>query len=450
MDFYRRLVDGLLERGITPVMTLYHWDLPQALEDLGGWRSRDIADRFTDYALVLGKELGDRVPAITTLNEPWCTAYLGHATGEHAPGMRDNAVALRVAHHLNLAHGRATTALRAVVPADVELSVTLNLQHVAAGHRSAGRRRRGPARGCRGQPDLPRPDVAREVPRGPGRADLTPHRLVLRRTTGTSREIAGPIDFLGVNYYAPHVVAAGPRTAKAWPGTDRIHQVERPGPRTEMGWPIQPSGLTDLLERVHRDYAVPITITENGVACDDLVVDGRVHDQDRIDYLREHFSAILDAIDAGVDVRGYFAWTLLDNFEWAWGYAKRFGLVYVDFEDQVRTPKDSAHWYAEVVARNGLERHGPGRRVTRARREGLSRWQRCVSRVPSAGTRGSSTPAVPGIDLAVEDGEFMVLVGPSGCGKSTTLRMLAGLEEVDEGRILIGDQRRDRAAAQGP
>jgi beta-glucosidase len=353
VDFYSRLVDGLLERGITPLMTLYHWDLPQALEDEGGWRSRDVVDRFVDLALVMGKEVGDRVPAITTLNEPWCSAYLGHATGEHAPGMTDNALAYPVAHHLNLAHGRATTALRGVLPASAQLSVTLNLQALvpatdspedlaATRHVDAISNRIFLDPMLRGS----LPDDLVETT-----AHLTDWSFV---RDGDLAECHAPIDFLGVNYYAPGLVSAEPGTGP-WPGTDRAHRVEADGPKTVMGWPIRASALTDLLLRVHRDYdAVPMVITENGIACADVVDAGLVHDTDRVEYLRDHLAAVLDAVDGGADVRGYFAWTLLDNFEWAWGYDKRFGLVHVDFADQTRTPKDSARWFAEVVARNVL------------------------------------------------------------------------------------------------
>ncbi|MCW2758911.1 MAG: bglB1 [Nocardioidaceae bacterium] len=352
VDFYRRLVDGLLERGIRPLMTLYHWDLPQALEDRGGWRDRDVVDRFTDFALTLGKELGDRVPGITTLNEPWCSAYLGHASGEHAPGLRDNALAYPVAHHLNLAHGRATTALRGVLPADVQLSVTLNLHQVTAATDSPEDRAAARLADALGNRIFLDPMLRGHYPDDlrEGTRELTDWSFV---HDGDEAEICAPIDFLGVNYYMPAVVADGPGE-KRWPGTDRIHAVEIPGPHSIMGWPIQASGLRDLLLRVQRDYGIATVVTENGIATHDAVVDGEVHDEDRTDYLRTHLGAVLDAVDAGADVRGYFAWTLLDNFEWAWGYDKRFGLVHVDFDTQVRTVKDSARWYADVVAAHGL------------------------------------------------------------------------------------------------
>jgi beta-glucosidase len=352
LDFYKRLVDGLLDRGIEPLMTLYHWDLPQALDvgDDGGWLGRDVADRFVDFALLLGKELGDRVPGVTTLNEPWCSAYLGYATGEHAPGRRENALAYRAAHHLNLAHGRAVTALRDVLPRTTDISVTLNLHQVVA---ASGR-----------EEDLA---AAEHVDLIANRIFLDPmfaggYSDELRRTTegltdwsfvreGDEAEIAAPLDSIGVNYYNPARVGAW-TGQNGFAGTDRASFADIEAPQTVMGWPIVPSGLTDLLLRVHRDTGLPMRVTENGMAGRDAVLDGRVHDADRIDYLHGHLAAVHAAIQQGADVRGYYVWTLLDNFEWAWGYDKRFGIVHVDFETQTRTPKDSAAWYADVIRRN--------------------------------------------------------------------------------------------------
>ncbi|WP_310961526.1 GH1 family beta-glucosidase [Nocardioides terrisoli] len=354
LDFYDRLVDGMLERGIDPLLTLYHWDLPQALDvgEAGGWLDRDIADRFADFAVVVGKQLGDRVPAITTLNEPWCSAYLGYAKGEHAPGRTSSPLAYRAAHHLNLAHGRAAAALRSTLPAGAEVSVTLNLQQVQAAS------------------DRPE-DLAAAA-----HADLVANRIfldpmlrggypleLLEQTAhltdwsfvadGDAEVICQPLDFLGVNFYNPVRICAPAAGLAPYPGTDRACFVDIPGPHTVMGWPIQASGLTDLLLRVQRDHGIPMMVTENGTACADLP-DGQgvVHDLDRIDYLHQHLTAVRDAIEAGADVRGYYLWTLLDNFEWAWGYDKRFGIVHVDFDTLSRTPKDSARWYADVIARN--------------------------------------------------------------------------------------------------
>jgi beta-glucosidase len=355
LDFYRRLVDGLLDRGIAPLMTLYHWDLPQSLDvgDAGGWLSRDLPDRFVDYALVLGKELGDRVPSMTTLNEPWCSAYLGYASGEHAPGRTDNALAYRAAHHLNLAHGRAVSALRDVLPPSSDVSVALNLHQVQA----ASERPEDVA--AAEHVDLIANRIFLDPMFGNGYSDA------LRSTTagltdwsfvqpGDEAEISAGLDSIGVNFYNPSRVRAVSDGARPFPGTDRAFFAEIPGPRTVMGWPIVPSGLTDLLMRVHRDTALPMHVTENGLGAQDVVVDDAVHDRDRIGYLHDHLAAVHEALARGADVRGYYVWTLLDNFEWAWGYDKRFGLVHVDFADQRRTPKDSARWYADVIAHNGL------------------------------------------------------------------------------------------------
>jgi beta-glucosidase len=334
-------------------MTLYHWDLPQALDEGegGGWLSRDVPDRFVDYALVLGKELGDRVPEVTTLNEPWCSAYLGYASGEHAPGLRNPPLAYRAAHHLNLAHGRGVRALRDVLPRTADLSVALNLLQVepasdrpedvaAAEHCDliANQVFLGPmfAGGY--------PDALREATEG-----LTDWSFVV---PGDEAEIGAPVDSVGINYYNPSHVTGRVDPARLFPGTNRASYAAVDRPTTIMDWPIVPSGLTDLLLRVHRDVGLPIRITENGMAGHDQVVDGRVRDEDRIDYLRGHLAAVHAAIESGVDVRGYYVWTLLDNFEWAWGYDKRFGIVHVDFDTQVRTPKDSARWYASVAASN--------------------------------------------------------------------------------------------------
>jgi beta-glucosidase len=356
LDFYRRLVDGLLDRGIEPMMTLYHWDLPQSLDvgDAGGWLSREVPARFADYALVLGKELGDRVRAITTINEPWCSAYLGYASGEHAPGRTENALAYRVAHHLNLAHGRAVTALRDVLPADADVSVALNLHQV--------------------QPASDDPEdqaAAQHVDLIANRMFLDPmfaggYSEALRETTAgltdwsfvlpeDERDIGVALDSVGVNFYNPARVRGGAAgQGRPFPGSDRAFFADIPGPRTVMGWPIVPSGLTDLLLRVQRDVGLPIQVTENGLGAQDVLDAGAVHDLDRIDYLRDHLAAVLEARRQGADVRGYYVWTLLDNFEWAWGYDKRFGLVHVDYADQRRTLKDSARWYADVIAHNAL------------------------------------------------------------------------------------------------
>jgi beta-glucosidase len=357
LDFYSRLVDELLEHGIAPVATLYHWDLPQDLEDAGGWPERDTARRFADYAERIGRVLGDRVHTWTTLNEPWCSAFLGYASGVHAPGRTDPAAALAAAHHLNLAHGLAVRALRGVTPPSARHSVTLNLHHL-----------RGDAEAVR-QVDAVSNRVFLDPMLGRGypgdlledTASITDWGFV---RDGDEAIIAAPLDVLGVNYYSPTLVrvwdgtsprehADGHRQGAASPfvGCDRVEFAEQPGPYTAMGWPIDANGMDELLLRLHREYPhTPLMVTENGAAFDDVVEDGRVRDERRITYLRDHIAAVERACDAGADVRGYFAWSLLDNFEWAYGYSKRFGLVHVDYETGKRTWKDSAHWYRDTIA----------------------------------------------------------------------------------------------------
>ncbi|MFE3761445.1 GH1 family beta-glucosidase [Streptomyces sp. NPDC059104] len=357
LDFYRRLTDTLLDAGIRPVATLYHWDLPQELEDAGGWPRRETADRFAEYASLTAGALGDRVATWTTLNEPWCTAFLGYASGEHAPGRTDPAAALRAAHHLNLAHGRAVQALRACAAPSAEVSLTLNLHAVRPLTDSAADRdaaRRIDALGNRIFLDpvfharLPR-DLVRDT------APVTDWSFV---RDGDLRTASAPVDSLGVNYYAPTVVAAGDCPAPSpWPAAEGHVRFPRlPGPRTAMDWPIDAEGLYGLLTALAEELpGVPLLVTENGAAYDDYADPaGRVRDPERIAYLRAHLAAVHRAIGRGADVRGYFLWSLLDNFEWAHGYGKRFGMVHVDFASQRRTPKDSARWYADVIARGGV------------------------------------------------------------------------------------------------
>ncbi|MER7544855.1 GH1 family beta-glucosidase [Actinomadura sp.] len=357
LDFYSRLVDELLDHGIAPVATLYHWDLPQDLEDAGGWPERDTARRFADYAERIGRVLGDRVHTWTTLNEPWCSAFLGYAAGVHAPGRVDPAAALAAAHHLNLAHGLAVRALRGVTSPTARHSVTLNLHHL-----------RGDAEAVR-QVDAVANRVFLDPMLGNGYpADLLDDTASITDwgfvRDGDEAIIAAPLDVLGVNYYSPTLVrvwdgtsprehADGHRQGAATPfvGCDRVEFAEQPGPYTEMGWPIDAAGMEELLLRLHREYPhVPLMVTENGAAFADEVEDGRVRDQRRIAYLRDHIAAVERACAAGADVRGYFAWSLLDNFEWAYGYSKRFGLVHVDYATGKRTWKDSAHWYRDTIA----------------------------------------------------------------------------------------------------
>jgi beta-glucosidase len=360
LDFYSRLVDGLLERGITPIVTLYHWDLPQPLEDAGGWPERETALRFAEYAGIVGGALGDRVGTWTTLNEPWCSAFLGYGSGVHAPGRTEPLGALRAAHHLNLAHGLGIQALRGVVPGDVDYSVTLNFA-VLRGEGPTG------AEAAR-QIDA----VANRIFTNPMLRGVYPEDLLADTASvtdwsfvqdGDLDEIHQPIDVLGVNYYNTARVSLwdgmgerqsadnhGESTASPYPGADRVQFLPQPGPYTAMGWNIAPDGLEELLLSLREQFPdQPLMITENGAAFDDVLEDGRVHDEQRIDYLRRHFTAAHRAMEQGVDLRGYQVWSLLDNFEWAYGYSKRFGIVHVDYETLQRTPKDSALWYADLA-----------------------------------------------------------------------------------------------------
>ncbi|NYD58198.1 beta-glucosidase [Nocardioides marinisabuli] len=372
LAFYDRLVDRLLERGILPWVTLYHWDLPQALELRGGWTDRDTVHRFTEYAVSVHEALSDRVDLWTTLNEPWCSAFLGYTGGQHAPGHQDEASGLVAAHHLLLAHGAATGEIRRRQP-DARLGITLNLSPVTAldpqepADRDAARRIDGFQNRVFLDPLL----------RGSYPEDLLADTAHLgwqdAVRDGDLATIAAPIDVLGINYYtsahvsgrpdagAPAPAAAVPArpTRSPYPVSDDIAFLGRDLPTTAMGWEVQPSGLRDLLVRLRDDYAgLPrLYITENGAAYDDRRDgDGEVRDADRIAYVDAHLRALHEAMEAGVDVGGYFVWSLLDNFEWAYGYDKRFGIVHVDYDTFERTPKASARWYAGIAATGTLPR----------------------------------------------------------------------------------------------
>lgn len=367
LDFYKRLVDELLAHGIEPWLTLYHWDLPQDLEDGGGWPVRDTALRFGEYAGLMFDAIGDRVRHWSTLNEPFCSSLLGYASGEHAPGRAEPDAAVAAVHHLLLAHGLGLDAIRAR-SSDVTAGLTLNFTPtvpVDLGNPAdveAARRIDGLQNRLYLEPVLSGayPDDVL--------TDLEPYGLAGHIRDGDMALISAPIDELGVNYYTTFTVSAHPDSdplestvvtpsppGSIWVGSEDVSFRASGRPVTAQGWEINPAGLTDLLTWLGKDHPdVPLYITENGAAFDAPVVDGRVDDPDRIAYLAGHIGAVHDAIAAGVDVRGYFAWSLLDNFEWAWGYGQRFGLVHVDFETQQRIPKASAHWYARTIAANAV------------------------------------------------------------------------------------------------
>jgi len=358
LDFYRRLVAGLRDRGITPALTLYHWDLPQTLEDGGGWTERDTAHRFAEYAAVVYEALADEVPLWITLNEPWVSAWLGHALGVHAPGRRSTDDAQAATHHLLLGHGLATAAMREL-GVDDRLGITLNLSPARPGKdtpadRDAARKVDGNANRLYLDPlfygSYPE-DMLGDYPR------LADPALV---RDGDLETISRPVDFLGVNYYMRHTVredrGSGRASGMIFPGLDAKSVQPHGAETTAMGWPVEPEGLTELLVRLKDEYTEkPIYITENGAAFHDYAdPEGEVRDEERVAYLEAHFRAAEAAVERGVDLRGYFVWSLLDNFEWAEGYSKRFGLVYVEYASGRRIPKQSARWYRGVIQGNGL------------------------------------------------------------------------------------------------
>lgn len=348
LAFYDRLVDGLLERGIAPYATLYHWDLPAKLQrEGGGWAARDTAEAFAEYAGVVARRLGDRIKSFATHNEPWVTATLGYETGVFAPGVSDRAAACQSSHHCLVSHGLAAQAVRAA-RADVAVGIVLNLSpiHPASdAPRDAVQASRDDGLLVRWYLDallLGRypPDVLEYLGRDAPRLRVRDAEL-----------IAQPLDFLGVNFYNPMVSGAARRWVPAREGA----------PTTDMGWEVSPADFTRLLLRLKRDYPLPpLYVTENGAAYRDHVEDGQIEDEPRRAYLDSHLHAVADAMRQGVDLRGYFVWSFLDNFEWTQGYTQRFGIVHVDFATQARTPKRSALWYAQLLRAHRARQAAPG------------------------------------------------------------------------------------------
>ena len=353
LDFYSRLVDGLLAANILPFITLYHWDLPQALQDQGGWPQRSTAEAFVEYADLVTRRLGDRVRHWITHNEPWCISFLSHQLGEHAPGWHDWPAALRVAHHILLSHGWAVPVIRRNSPG-AEVGLALNFEPAepaapTAADYQAARRREGyfsrwfldPLYGRHYPADM----VAEYVAAGflPTALDFV--------ADGDLSAIASQTDFLGVNYYTRTIV----RDEQATNNLPQTVFAAPPAAHTEMGWEVYPLGLYKLLNRLHFEYQVPkLYVTENGCSYSDGPdANGRVVDQRRLAYLRDHFAAVQRARQNGVPLAGFFVWSLMDNFEWAKGYTQRFGLVWVDYKTQQRIPKESALWYREIIANNG-------------------------------------------------------------------------------------------------
>ena len=345
LDFYDRLVDAMLDRGLKPFQTLYHWELPSALADIGGWANRDTTEYFGDYTEVISDRIGDRVDAVATINEPWCVAYLSHFLGHHAPGLRDLRATARAMHHINLAHGEAMTRLRA--KGIQNCGIVLNFDHASPADLSTEAHQ-----ACAVQDAINNRWFIEAIAKG---------RYPLEALTGFEPHmpqnwqddlplISQQIDWLGVNYYTRHKIAADPDPYAPWPATQTV---DGRLATTQMGWEIFPQGLHGFLTRLSHDYVgdLPLYVTENGMAWDDVLVNGAVFDPERIQFVSDHIAATRQAISDGANVKGFFYWSLLDNFEWAFGYEKRFGIVHVDFATQKRTPKASYHALKAALAR---------------------------------------------------------------------------------------------------
>ena len=362
LDFYRRLVDELLANDINPAVTLYHWDLPQVLEDQGGWLNRETSSHFAEYARVVGEALGDRLESIITLNEPWVSSFIGYTTGHHAPGKQDLGDGVIAAHHLLLGHGLAVESLRSTTNS-CDLGITVNLSVAVPASTS--------------ELDV---KVASRHDDQLDRWFLDPilkgsyPESLLEEYVGIVGDdfihaddmatISADIDFLGVNYYTRNILAARDEAHEPWTRKTTLSEfgdfndvTPHETPRTTKDWPIDPDGLHDLLVWITESYGkIPLYVTENGAAFIDYVdQSGAVHDSQRVDYLRDHFAAAHRALASGVDLRGYFVWSLFDNFEWADGYSQRFGLVFIDYHTQERILKDSARWYKSVISANGVD-----------------------------------------------------------------------------------------------
>jgi beta-glucosidase len=341
IDFYDRLIDGALARGIEPWPTLYHWDLPQAAQDRGGWNNRECAYWFAEYAHEMAERFGDRIKNWVTINEPFCSAWLGHLYGVMAPGIKDLQIAINASHHLLLSHGLATEALREV-SSELKVGITLNFTPaITLGHSDEDSLAVKLADGFDNR------WFADPVFKGAYPADIvTAFGKEVPILPGDLELISTPLDFLGLNYYFRQTVAYDPSVEPLPYRQVRAPNVERTG----MDWEVNAETFTELLLRINNDYSPKeFFITENGSAWDDQVVDGRVDDPNRVSYLERHLDAMFKAKEKGVPINGYFAWSLMDNFEWAYGYAKRFGLIYVDYETQKRIPKSSAYYYRERI-----------------------------------------------------------------------------------------------------
>ena len=344
LDFYDRLTDAILERGLKPFQTLYHWELPSALADQGGWMNRDTVLRFGDYVDAITDKIGSRMASIATINEPWCVSYLSHFLGHHAPGLRDIRATARAMHHINLAHGIGMSRLRA--KGMDTCGIVLNFEYAQPASEASA-----DVAAAATQDALYNRWFIQGITKGSypeeALAGLSPHMPT--NWQDDMAEISQPIDFLGVNYYTRNTIQAD--LDAPWP-----HQKSVAGPldKTQMGWEIYPDGLHHFLTRAARDYvgSLPIYVTENGMAWDDKIENGAVYDPERASFISDHFNAAKRAIEDGANVQGFFYWSLLDNFEWAFGYEKRFGMIHVDFETLQRAPKASYHAFKSAISRN--------------------------------------------------------------------------------------------------
>ena len=349
IDFYSQLVDALLEAGIKPFVTLYHWDLPQSLQAEGGWPARMIVDAFVEYADVVSRALGDRVKNWITLNEPWVSAFIGYRDGRHAPGHTDLGEAIAASHHLLLSHGQTVSVIRSNCT-DANVGITLNLTpQEPASPSIADRNEATWVDGYINRWFLD-PLVGRGYPQDMVDGFGNALEFVQSRDLDT---IAAPIDFLGVNYYMRGIA----RSSKVSEDENAPRTIFPNDEHTEMDWEVYPEGIYNMLERLLLDYAFPaFYITENGAAFpDEVSPNGQVDDPSRLSYIKRHLIMVNKAIQIGVPVKGYFAWSLLDNFEWGFGYSKRFGIVYIDYQTQARIPKSSAKWYRQVIHKNSLD-----------------------------------------------------------------------------------------------
>lgn len=344
LDFYDRLIDGVLERGLEPHLTLYHWDLPAALSDQGGWRNPEIAKWFADYTETVISRLGNRLTSVATLNEPWCVAWLSHYIGAHAPGHRDIRSAARAMHHVMKAHGASLARMRDM--GQKNLGLVLNFEHAEPASEAPE-----DLRATALQDAIYNRWFIEAATQGTYPAEvlqgLEPH--MPKGWQDDMADICKPMDWLGVNYYTRSVISAAPDAP--WPA---IHGAHGPLPTTQMGWEIYPQGLADFLLRLSQDYVgdLPIMVTENGMAREDHLANGEVHDPERMAFVNDHLSAIKSAVDGGANVQGFFYWSLLDNYEWAFGYEKRFGMVHVDFETLARTPKSTYYAFKSWLTKD--------------------------------------------------------------------------------------------------